>query len=73
MTTFNHKIKMDKGLNNTKTVLRSLITASPNGITVQQLIKDYNEVEGTEIPHAALGFPRLDVFLHSLSDVCYVR
>lgn len=62
-----------KGLSNTKTVLRSLIISSPNGITIQQLMKDYIEQEGSEIPYAALGFARLDLFLLSLNDTCYVR
>lgn len=63
----------NKSLNNTKTVLRSLIIASPNGITIQQLKKEYMEQEGTDIPYAALGYQRLDVFLRALNDTFDVR
>lgn len=63
----------DERLKTIKSVLRSLIILSPNGITIPRLRENYCEQEGSDIPHAAFGFTRLNDFLNSLKDTCYVR
>lgn len=72
---FNDNKMADQSLKALKSVLRSLIIVSPNGITIQQLRKDYMELEGSAIPHAVFGFARLDDFLNFIfmQDSGYVR
>lgn len=64
-----------KELKNTKFILRSMLNLSPTGITIARLRQDYKEQEGSDTPHAAFGFARLEDFLNSssLKDTCYVR
>ncbi|XP_055917931.1 tudor domain-containing protein 5 [Eupeodes corollae] len=60
---------MESGfLNETKTILKSLVISSPNGMTVDRLNRDYKETVGEWIPFKKLGYQNLELFLKSVPD-----
>lgn len=63
-----------KSLQNTKMVLRSLVNSNPGGqgITIEQLNRDYHIQENEPIPFRALGFVSLESFLLSINDTLTV-
>lgn len=59
-------------LQDTKTIIRSLLLSTSEKVTIQQLDYDYRQMEGKHIPYSDLGFARLDQFLMSLTDTVEV-
>lgn len=60
-------------LQNTKTILRSLINSAPYGLSIADLDREYHLEAGRRIPFAELGYSRLHDFLRSLNDTLLVR
>ena len=59
----------DRGLlENTKTMLRSLLISVKGGLTLQQLNKDYIDENGEDVPFSALGYSNLVSFLKTIPD-----
>lgn len=59
-------------LNNVKMVVRSVLTSTPDNVTIGQLIKDYNNLEGSPIPYAQLGFKNVYELLKAMNDILTV-
>ncbi|KAM7346217.1 tejas isoform 2-T2 [Cochliomyia hominivorax] len=59
-------------LNEVKAILKSLVLSCPDKITIDQLNKDYRDVEGEFIPYRRLGYRNLEQFLRSLPDTLMV-
>lgn len=62
----------DKSLQNTKAILKSLVVSQQGGLTIQQLDRDYKELQSCPIPFVELGFSRLETFLRSINDTLLV-
>jgi len=60
-------------LDDIKKVLRALIISCPHGLTVEQLDRDFSEMEGTKIPFYDYGFNSLESFLQSIPDTLLVN
>lgn len=64
---------MEKGyLNEVKAILKSLVLSSTDKMTIDQLNRDYRDVEGEFIPYRRLGFVNMEQFLRSLTDTLRV-
>ncbi|XP_037916613.1 tudor domain-containing protein 5-like isoform X2 [Hermetia illucens] len=59
-------------LEETKSVLKSLIISCPHGMTVERLNRDYREMEGRPIPYSQLGYNKLETFLRAITDTLIV-
>lgn len=57
----------------TKKILRSLTISAPSSLTIDQLKKEYYNMEGRTIPFGLLGYGSLENFLRSLQDTIKVR
>lgn len=57
----------------TKTIIRSLLTSSPSVITIENLIFDYKNTIGCDIPFQQLGYNSLEHFLKSIPDTVVVK
>lgn len=60
-------------LQNTKTILRSLINSAPYGFSIDDLDREYQLEAGRSIPYVDLGYSRLYDFLRSINDTLTVR
>ncbi|KNC29642.1 hypothetical protein FF38_08672 [Lucilia cuprina] len=59
-------------LTEVKAILKSLVLSSPDKITIEQLNRDYRDVEGQIIPFRRLGYGNLEEFLRSIPDTLRV-
>lgn len=62
-------------LNDIKKVLKALLVSSAkttNGIPVRTLLRDYQDLEGREIPFEQLGFLSAFSLLNSIRDTLFV-
>ncbi|XP_019865537.2 uncharacterized protein LOC109594737 isoform X2 [Aethina tumida] len=57
----------------TKTIIRSLLTSSPSVITIENLIFDHKNTIGRDIPFQQLGYNSLEHFLKSIPDTVVVK
>nr|XP_036213493.1 uncharacterized protein LOC106617835 [Bactrocera oleae] len=65
--------KMEIGyLQEVKAVIKSLVVSCPNAITIDELNRDYRNIEGQRIPYHKLGFQTLESFLCSIPDTINV-
>ncbi|XP_075167228.1 tejas isoform X2 [Haematobia irritans] len=64
---------MDVGfLKQVKVILKSLVLSYPEKITIDQLNRDYRDVEGQDIPYKKLGYRTLEQFLRQIPDTLLV-
>lgn len=56
-------------LDETKVLLRALMVSNPEALTISQLAKDFQEMEGNPIPFSKLGYKTLTDFLLSMPDI----
>ncbi|XP_050079165.1 probable serine/threonine-protein kinase clkA [Anopheles maculipalpis] len=56
-----------------KPIIRSLAISSAGGLTLQQLERDFNSLEGYSIPYQRLGFKSLASLLQTLTDVVQLK
>uniref|UniRef100_A0A1I8NSS4 HTH OST-type domain-containing protein n=1 Tax=Stomoxys calcitrans TaxID=35570 RepID=A0A1I8NSS4_STOCA len=59
-------------LKEVKAILKSLVISCPDKITIDQLNRDFREVEGHFIPFRKLGYNNLEQFLRSIPDTLLV-
>lgn len=52
--------------------LKGLIISSPKGLTVSQLLRDYRETIGREIPFRAMGYTSIVEYLQNIPDTLRV-
>lgn len=58
--------------NYVKTIIRSVLTSSPNIMTISQVLHDYTQLEGSSIPYQQLGFNTVYDLLEDMGDVLKV-
>lgn len=63
---------MSINIHEVKKVLRCLLIATPGGMTVRALERNYRETEGQEIPYLHLSFNNVIEFLNSIPDTLCV-
>ncbi|XP_025202194.1 LOW QUALITY PROTEIN: uncharacterized protein LOC112599489 [Melanaphis sacchari] len=56
-------------LNYLKMVIRSILTSSPNRMTISQILNEYNNYEGCNLPFKHLGFNTIYELLENMTDV----
>ncbi|XP_034105308.2 uncharacterized protein LOC117568626 [Drosophila albomicans] len=56
-----------------KKMVHSLIVSTPQDMTVEQLKRDYINVDGVPLPFSKLGFKDVESFLRSIPDTVSVR
>uniref|UniRef100_A0A0K8UTG5 Tudor domain-containing protein 5 n=2 Tax=Bactrocera latifrons TaxID=174628 RepID=A0A0K8UTG5_BACLA len=59
-------------LQEVKAIIKSLVISCPKAITIDELNRDYRNIEGQRIPHHKLGFQTLESFLRSIPDTVNV-
>jgi len=59
-------------LNYLKTVIRSLLTSSPGKVTISQILNEYYDYEGCNLPYKHLGFKNVFELLENMKDVLKV-
>lgn len=57
----------------TKSVIRSLVASTPLKLTIRNVLRDYHDTVGFELPFRALGFTNPEQYLRSIPDVVQVR
>lgn len=65
----NNKMSGKSLLDETKTILKSLVVSSSEALTTDQLNRDYKDRIGKDIPFYLLGYADLKSFLRSIPDV----
>lgn len=60
---------MEQDLNYVKMIVRSVLTSTPGNVTIAQLIKDYENLEGTFLPYSQLGFKSVYGLLKAMNDI----
>ena len=55
-----------------KIILRSLLISSPHAITVDQLERDFVQLEGHDVPFREIGYPSFMKYLESIPDTVVV-
>ncbi|CAG2115906.1 unnamed protein product [Medioppia subpectinata] len=56
-------------LTDTKIAIKSLVISSPLGISLTKLCRDFEDIEGKEVPYKELGFDTLTALLKSMTDM----
>ncbi|XP_008185199.1 uncharacterized protein LOC100158689 [Acyrthosiphon pisum] len=56
-------------LNYLKMVIRSLLTSSPGKVTISQILKEYHDYEGSNLPYKHFGFKNVFELLENMKDV----
>ncbi|XP_011202110.3 tudor domain-containing protein 5 [Bactrocera dorsalis] len=59
-------------LQEVKAIIKSLVISCPKAITIDELNRDYRNIEGQRIPYHKLGFQTLESFLRSIPDTVNV-
>lgn len=59
-------------LNYLKMVIRSLLTSSPGKVTISQILNEYLNYEGCNLPFKHLGFKTIFELLENMKDVLKV-
>lgn len=59
-------------LNYLKMVIRSLLTSSPGKVTISQMLNEYLNYEGCNLPFKHLGFKTIFELLENMKDVLKV-
>lgn len=59
-------------LNYLNTVIRSILTSSPDKVTISQILNDYTNFEGCNLSFEHLGFKTIYELLESMTDVLRV-
>jgi len=59
-------------LNYLKTIIRSLLTSSPGKVTISQILNEYHNFEGCNLPYKHLGFKDVFELLENMEDVLKV-
>lgn len=54
-------------------VIRTLLTSAKNGLLIKQIIDDYKEIEGKEIPFKSLGYNNLEDLLCDTNDFALIE
>ena len=62
-----------KDLCQIKKTIRALLISARNGLTPQQLLKDYETIIGEPLPFKDLGFNSITDFIHGMPDVIRVH
>lgn len=62
----------EEELSYVKTIVRSVLTSSKNNITISQLLNDYYDLEGENIPFQKLGFNTIYELLETMNDILKV-
>lgn len=68
----NNEIKMYPDIDEVKKILRSLLVATPRGMSVRDLDREFNEIEGRRIPYREFSFDSLNRFLYSMPGILRV-
>ena len=55
-----------------KTVIRSILTSSPVKMTISQILNEYPNYEGCDLPYKHLGFKTIFELLENMNDVLKV-
>ncbi|KAH8253772.1 hypothetical protein KR032_006825 [Drosophila birchii] len=55
-----------------KKVIHSLVVSCPERMTIERLMREYRNEEGTSVPYGTLGFRDIESFLRSISDTVVV-
>lgn len=63
----------EASLDTTKKILRSILNTVKNGLSVNELQKQYRELEGRYIPYQQLGYNNIRSFLGAIPDTVYIR
>lgn len=63
---------MENDFENVKVSVRSLLTSSKTPLSIEQLQKDYKDLEGSYLPHRRLGFASVVQLLQKMNDVLIV-
>lgn len=59
-------------LDEVKTIVRSILTSTQSIITISQLLVDYRNMEGIDLPYKKLGFKTIYELLNTIDDVVKV-
>lgn len=62
----------EEELSYVKVIVRSVLTSSKNDVTISQLLIDYNDLEGENIPFQKLGFNTIYELLEAMNDTLKV-
>jgi len=62
----------NSNLNYVKTIIRSVVTSTPNNMTIEQVLLDYVDLEGVSVPYKKLGFETVFELLETMNDVLLV-
>lgn len=63
---------MYPNIDEVKKILRSLLVATPRGLSVRDLDKVFREIEGRQIPFREFAFDTLTRFLYSMPETLRV-
>lgn len=63
---------MLKEFEEVKINVRSLLTSSKSQLSIEQLLKDYREQEGENLPYKRLGFNSVIDLLQNMKDILTV-
>jgi len=55
-----------------KKVVLSVLTSCQNSLTISQVLKDYELLEGVELPYSQLGFATAYELLETMHDIIKV-
>jgi len=59
-------------LKDLKMVIRSILTSSPGKMTISQILNEYLNYEGCNLPYKHLGFKTIFELLGNMNDVLKV-
>jgi len=59
-------------LNDLKMIIRSILTSSPGKMTILQILNEYLNYEGYNLPYKHLGFKTIFELLENMNDVLKV-
>lgn len=63
---------MESTLEEIKHTVRSIIISSPKKLSIEELLKDYNSIEGCRLPFRRLGFNSEIELLQNMKDTLSV-
>lgn len=63
---------MENNFEDVKIAVRSILTSSKTPLSIEQLQKDYKNLEGRYLPHKNLGFTSVFQLLQIMDDVLIV-
>lgn len=63
---------MTVDFNEVKINVRSLLTSSPKKLSIGQLLKDYYQQEGENLPYKSMGYNSVIELLQNMKDVLIV-